>query len=87
MVITENGRKRPGSDDLSFISLGPGQEKNGLISSMGSSFQSSHPEDGSIVLGKKALRGNKYVPSSHGGCKRIIYFTHRSQKTSSLTIF
>ena len=63
MVLTENGRKRPGSDNLGFSSLGNGEQKNGsLNTSMGSSVLSSHPEDGAIVLGEKALRGNRSVP-------------------------
>ena len=62
MVLTENGRKRPSSDNLGFSSLGNGQQKNGsLNTSVGSSVLSSHPEDGAIVLGEKAQRGNRSV--------------------------
>ena len=62
MVLTENGRKRPGSDNLGFSSLGNGEQKKGsLNTSVGSSVLSSHPEDGAIVLGEKALRGNRSV--------------------------
>ena len=63
MVSTENGRKRPGSDNQGFSSLDNGEQKNGsLNTSVGSSVLSSHPADGAIVLGEKTLRGNRSFP-------------------------
>ena len=55
MVLTENGR--PGSDNLAFT--------GSLNTSGGSSIVSTIPRDGSIILGEKAQRGNKYDYDTH----------------------
>ena len=63
MVLTENGK--PGSDNLAFTRLAPTDYQKAisagsLNTSGGSSTVSNIPEDGSIILGEKAQKGNRY---------------------------